>query len=258
MGKNSVFTFIKKYSFIWIILVLFLTGCATNEPVDANSSGWFEHNFVYPFSLFIKYVSSLLGNNFGLSIIVITLLIRLILMPFMLKQMKSSRKMQEKMKLMKPEMDEIKEKYKDNKETDAKANMQQEMTQLYQKHQLNPISSMGCLPMIIQAPILIGFYYAIRRTPEIAAHNFLWFNLGQTDIILTMLAIAVYFAQAKVSQIGMDGKQKKQMKLFGYISPIMIGIVSLNVPAALPLYWTVGGLFLIIQTLISKKAIHSA
>ncbi|WP_164669874.1 membrane protein insertase YidC [Virgibacillus doumboii] len=253
MDQKSVFTFFSKYSLIGIILILVLTGCATTDPISENSSGWFDQFLVLPFSLLIKSAASSLGGNFGLSIIAITLLIRLAIMPFMLKQMKNSKEMQEKMKIMKPEMDAIKEKYKGKNDTETKLLMQQEMTQLYQKHQLNPISSMGCLPMIIQFPILIGFYYAIRRTPEIASHSFLWFNLGHTDILLTILAVLVYFVQFRVSQIGMDSNQKKQMAIFGLISPIMIGIVSINAPAALPLYWTVGGLFLIVQTFISRK-----
>lgn len=254
MQENTVFTFFRKYSFAAIILVVFLTGCTTN---GASSFGWFNHYFVDPFSQFINYTASLLGDNFGLSIILVTILIRLMIMPFMLKQMKSSKEMQEKMKVIKPEMDAIKEKYKDNKETDAKIQMQREMTELYQKHQLNPISSMGCLPMIIQLPILIGFYYAIRQTPEIASHSFMWFNLGHTDMIMTLLAVIVYFIQFRVTQIGMDPKQKKQMAFLGLLSPLMIGFVSFSAPAALPLYWTVGGLFLIIQTFISKKITQS-
>ncbi|SDQ76629.1 membrane protein insertase YidC [Virgibacillus salinus] len=250
MQRNTVFTFFRKYSFVAIILVVFLTGCTTN---GASSFGWFNHYFVDPFSLFIKYTASLLGDNFGLSIILITILIRLAIMPFMLKQLKSSKEMQEKMKMIKPEMDVIKEKYKDNKETDAKMQMQKEMTELYQKHQLNPISSMGCLPMIIQFPILIGFYYAIRQTPEIATHSFMWFNLGHSDMMMTFLAVIVYFIQFRVTQIGMDPKQKKQIAFLGLLPPLMIGFVSFSAPAALPLYWAVGGLFLIIQTIITKK-----
>ncbi|WP_188456342.1 membrane protein insertase YidC [Virgibacillus oceani] len=259
MQNRTVFTFFKKYSFTGIILIIFLTGCsgASNNPITEDSPGWFDHYFVLTFSNFIKGLASFLGDDYGLSIIVITLFIRLAIMPFMLKQMKNSREMKEKMDIIKPEMNEIKEKYKDKTDADSKMKMQQEMTQLYQKHQLNPIASMGCLPMIIQFPILIAFYYAIRRTPEIASHNFLWFNLGSTDILLTIVAVVVYFLQFKATQLGMDPKQKKQTAFMGLISPIMIGIVSFNAPAALPLYWTVGGLFLIGQTLISRK-LHPA
>lgn len=251
MENHSIFTFLKKYSFIGLILLLLLSGCQGNNPIDANSTGFFDHYFVYPFSLLIKYLASLLGGDYGLSIILMTILIRLLLMPLSLKQMKSSVKMKDKMGAMKPEMDAIKEKYKDKK--DAKVQMQQEMSQLYQKHNMNPLTSIGCLPLIIQFPIIIAFYYAIRRTPEIATHSFLWFNLGQVDFVLPFVAAAVYFIQSRVSLIGMDEKQRKQMAIMGLLSPVMIGFISFNMPAALPLYWAVSGSFLVLQTLLSKK-----
>ncbi|HLS08460.1 membrane protein insertase YidC [Lentibacillus sp.] len=91
------------------------------------------------------------------------------------------------MKELKPEIDEIQSKYKDKKDKESQMSMQQEMMQLYQKHNFNPLASFtGCLPLLIKMPILIAFYYAIRRTPEIAAHHFLWFDLGQTDMLLTI------------------------------------------------------------------------
>ncbi|WP_130859567.1 membrane protein insertase YidC [Gracilibacillus phocaeensis] len=248
MGQKSVFPFFGKYSFIVGTILLFLTGCVG----DGDSSGFFDQYLIGPFSYLIKHLATLLGDNYGLSIIVLTVMIRLLLMPFMLKQMKSSREMQEKMKVLKPEMDAIKEKYKDSSK-DVNVQMQQETMQLYQKHQINPLASLGCLPIIIQFPILIGFYYAIRSTPEISTHSFLWFSLGEANIWMALIAMAVYFVQSRVTQMGMDPAQKKQMAIIGLISPVMIGLVSFGAPAALPLYWTTGGLFLIVQTLISKK-----
>ena len=109
--------------------------------------------------------------------------------------------------------------------------------------------------MILQMPILIGFYYAIRRTPEIAEQSFLWFSLGETDILFVIVAVIIYYLQAKVNLIGVDNAQRKQMAIMGFISPVMIGIISLNVPAALPLYWAVSGLYMIVQTLIIKRYI---
>ncbi|WP_335338752.1 membrane protein insertase YidC [Lentibacillus amyloliquefaciens] len=243
MERKSVFTFANKYSLIGLLLVIFLAGCGSlNEPINADTEGFFNHYFVYNFSLLIKGLASFLNGSYGLSIIIITLIIRLIIMPFMLKQTRSSLEMQDKMKELKPEMDEIQSKYKDNKDRESQMNMQQEMMQLYQNHNFNPLASVaGCLPMLIQMPVLIAFYYAIYRTPEIAEHQFLWFDLGETDILLTILAVVIYFVQFKVSQIGLEPQQKKQMAVIGMVSPVMIGIVSLNAPAALPLYWAVGG-----------------
>ncbi|SES91501.1 YidC/Oxa1 family membrane protein insertase [Oceanobacillus limi] len=254
--KKSVFTFVKKYSVILgVLCLLILTGCqSATGTVDANSEGFFTHYFVYPFSELIKSIAGIFNDNYGLSIIIITLVIRLLLMPFFLKQMKSSIQMKEKMNVMKPDMDTLKEKYDGKTDAESRTKMQQEMMQLYQKHNMNPLASLaGCLPMIIQLPILIGFYYAIRQTPEIGTHSFLWFDLGQSDIPLTIIAVIIYFAQFKVSQMNMDPKMKQQMAIMGIISPVMIGIFSLTAPAALPLYWTVGGLFLLVQTFISRK-----
>lgn len=257
MDKKSVFTFIKKYSLIGVILVLvlLLAGCSgIDEPITKASTGWFNKYFVYNFSQLIKGLASLLNGSFGFSIIIVTLIIRLAIMPFMLKQTRGNLEMQDKMKFIKPEMNAIQKQYKGKKDRESQAQMQKEMMTLYQKHDFNPLASVtGCLPMIIQMPILIAFYHAIRRTPEIATHNFLWFNLGSVDLILAAIAVTIYFIQSRVSLIGLDEAQRKQMKIMTIISPIMIGVISFNAPAALPLYWAVGGLFTILQTLISKK-----
>lgn len=254
MQKQSVFTFLKKTSLIGIFssLIFLLSGCSGNSAGD--SSGWFDRIFVETFSTLIKNIAVFFNDNYGLSIILITVLIRMVIMPFMIKQSKNNLVVQDKMKELKPEMEEIQKKYKDKRDPETQSKMQQEMMQLYQKHNFNPLASFsGCLPMLIQFPFLIGFYYAIRQTPEIATHSFMWFNLGETDYLLVAIAVLVYFIQYKVSQIGLDPKMKKQMALIGLLSPIMIGIISLTTLAALPLYWTVGGLIVIVQTLISKK-----
>ncbi|RDW17575.1 OxaA precursor [Oceanobacillus arenosus] len=257
MEKTSVFTFFKKYKLIFLLLlVTLLAGCqgAVNEPIDANTTGWFDHYFVYSFSRLIKGIAGLFSDNYGLSIIIITLIIRLVLMPFLLKQTKSSMQMRDKMSVIKPELDALQKKYENKKDTASQTKKQQEMMQIYQKHDMNPLASLsGCLPMLIQFPILIAFYYAIRRTPEIATHSFLWFDLGQTDIIITIIAVVVYYLQFKVSQKTMEPQMRKQMAIMGLLSPIMIGFISLNAPAALPLYWAVGGIFMIVQTLIAQK-----
>ncbi|MCT2536191.1 membrane protein insertase YidC [Aquibacillus koreensis] len=255
MSKNTVFTY-KKASFVGsIILVLFLSGCqaANGEPIDPDTAGFFDRYFVLTFSSVIKGVANFFHGNYGLSIVLVTILIRLALMPLMLKQTKGSYQTREKMAIMKPELDDLKEKYKEKKDSESQRKMQQEMMELYKKHNFNPMTSIGCLPMLIQFPILIGFYYAIRSTPEIASHSFLWFNLGQSDLIMPFIAAAIYFFQFKATQIGLDAQQRKQMAIMGLISPLMIGFISFNAPAALPLYWAVGGTFLIFQQVLSKK-----
>jgi YidC/Oxa1 family membrane protein insertase len=160
--------------------------------------------------------------------------------------------MKEKMDKLKPELDVIQKKLKGTKDQKEQQKLQQEMMGLYQKHGVNPLN-VGCLPLLIQMPILMGLYYAISGSHEIATHSFLWFNLGQPDLWITAAAGIVYLLQFKASQANMTLEQQKQLKFMGLLSPLMIVIFSFNAPAALPLYWTVGGVFLILQTYISRK-----
>ncbi|MRX71628.1 membrane protein insertase YidC [Bacillus lacus] len=233
-----------------------LGGCqqAGAGGITSETPGLFNHYVVYPFSYLIKAFAGLFGGSYGLSIIVITLLIRFCLMPLMVRQTKMSMNLKEQMAVIQPEMKVIQEKMKRAKDTDAKTKLQQEMMQLYQAKGINPLASLGgCLPMLLQLPILMGFYYAIQQTPDIAAHSFLWFNLGSADRILPLLAGVIYYIQFKVSLITMDAEQRKQMAVLGYLSPVMMAVFSFSVPAAIPLYWCVGGIFIIAQTWFIQK-----
>jgi YidC/Oxa1 family membrane protein insertase len=243
----------NKRSFIVLLFLILptilLSACSATE---GKGDGFFHTYFVEPFIVSIHFLAELFNGNYGLSIILVTLIIRLILLPFMLKQYKNQMDMKEKMDFIKPEMEDIQKRMKEEKDPKKKQELQQEMMGLYQKHGVNPLN-MGCLPILIQMPILTGFYYAIRGSEEIATHKFLWFSLGHPDITITLIAGVIYYFQFKVSQSTMPAAQQQQMKFMGLLSPLMIVIFSFSSPAALPLYWAVGGLFLILQTLLSRK-----
>ncbi len=212
----------------------------------------FHTYIVNPLTAMIDFNATLFHGNYGLAIILMTLIIRLVIMPLTVKQYKTQSIMKVKMDALKPEMTAIQEKLKTVTEPDKKAELQRELMGLYQKHGVNPLN-MGCLPMLIQMPILMGFYYAIKDSHEIATHSFLWFNLGQADIIMAIIAGAIYYFQAKISLQQMPDEQQKQMKMMTMLSPMMILFISFSAPAALPLYWSIGGLFLIGQTLLLNR-----
>lgn len=243
---------------IGVIPLIVLSGCSTasqSNSINADSAGVFNHFLIYPFSILIKFFAGAFHGNYGLSIVLMTFIIRLAIMPLMMNQTKKQMDMKKKMDVLQPELTALKEKYKNDVSADAKKQQQVEMMQLYQKHQFNPLN-MGCLPMLLQWPITLAFYYAIRRTPEIAAHNFLWFILGKTDMILPLIAAAVYYVQFRVSQsvsAQVQQNQNNQMAFIGWLSPVMMGIFSFEMPAALPLYWAVGGIFIIVQTIILNR-----
>jgi YidC/Oxa1 family membrane protein insertase len=238
----------KKFLTI-AFLLLTLTGCTQGTE---NDPSFFQQYLVHPFELAIHFIANLFNGNFGIAIILLTLVVRFALLPLMLKQYKNQAEMKGKMDRLKPEMDEIQKRIKAEKDKVKQQEIQKEMFGLYQKHGVNPLS-MGCLPMLIQMPILMGFYYAIRGSEEIASHSFLWFSLGQPDIAITLIAGISYYFQFKVSQANMPVQQQQQMKFMGLLSPIMIVVFSFQAPAALPLYWTVGGIFLILQTILGRK-----
>lgn len=230
------------------LLGLTLSGCQSVE----NQEGFFYHTFVKPMDWLLNTFADLFNGSYGLAIIAITVLVRLILMPIMLKNYRSQAAMKSKMDIVKPKMDEIQKRLKAAQTKEEQMAIQQEMMALYREHGINPMN-MGCLPIIIQMPIIMGLYFAILYSDVVKSHEFLWFSLGNSDIIMMLIAGIVYFVQARVSLWTVPEAQKTQMKLTVYISPIMIMFISFKAMAALPLYWSVSGLLLIFQTYIGRK-----
>lgn len=249
----------KRSSIILIILLalttILLSACSVQDPTKTNGN-FFQDYLVHPLYIFIQSVAEIFNGSYGLAIILVTIIIRLVLMPLMLRQYKTQMVMKEKMDVLKPEMDVIQKRMKTEADPKRKQELQTEMMGLYSKHGVNPLN-MGCLPLLIQMPILTAFYYAIRGSKEIANHHFLWFSLGHPDLVITALAGVIYYFQFKVSQTNMPTEQQKQMKMMGLMSPVMIVMFSFNSPAALPLYWVVGGTFLTVQTYISHRLYQS-
>lgn len=237
-----------------------MSGCAAAQTEGAA----FHDYLVRPFIITIKALGEFFGNSYGIAIIVITIILRSVLLPFALNTAKKQKEMREKMEVMKPEMEAIQARLKAAKTKEEQVKIQQEMMALYQKHNFNPLN-MGCLPILLQIPVWTGLYYAIRLSPEISDHSFLWFNLGEADWVMAILAGIAYFLQFKVSMAttpiniapGQNEQQAQQqqqmMKMMGIMSPAMILIASLSTASALAVYWTISGIFLIGQTYLTRK-----
>ena len=231
----------------FIGLLVFLSGCMDiNEPINSESTGIWNEFFVYPLSQVILYFAELFSDSFGLSIIVVTILIRLLLLPLNIKQLKSSKAMQD----IQPELKKLQEKYS-SKDANTQQKLQQETMALFQKHGVNPLA--GCFPILIQMPILIAMYHAIMRTDEISNHTFLWFALDSPDYVLPIIAGVFTFIQQKLMMAGNPAAQNPQMVAMLYVMPIMITVFAFFFPAALALYWVVGNIFMVAQTLFIRK-----
>ena len=240
----------RKKILIPILLLsamILLSGCMDiREPINAESTGIWNEWFVYPMSKVIIFFAENLNNSFGLSIIIVTLIVRLILLPLNVKQLKSSKAMQE----IQPEIKELQKKYS-SKDAATQQKLQQETMALFQKHGVNPLA--GCLPIFVQMPVLIAIYHAIMRTEAIEGQSFLWFALDSPDYVLPIIAGAATFLQQKLMMAGSANAQNPQMVAMLYMMPIMITVFAFFFPAALALYWVVGNIFMVAQTLLIRK-----
>ncbi|HZG71305.1 MAG TPA: YidC family membrane integrase SpoIIIJ, partial [Chondromyces sp.] len=232
--------------FLLMGILMLLSGCTEiNQGITSESEGFWNEFVVYPLSLAIIKVAEAVGS-YGWSIVIVTIIIRLIILPLMIKQTKSSKAMQ----ALQPEIKKIQEKYK-SKDAVSQQKMQQETMALFQQHGVNPLA--GCLPILIQMPIIFGFYQAIMRTEAIKQDTFLWFDLGSPDpyFLLPIIAGITTFLQQKLMMAGAPS-QNPQMAMMLWMMPIMIVVFAVTLPAALSLYWVVGNIFMIIQTLAIK------
>lgn len=236
-----------------MVLVLLLAGCDYSQ--ESNRDGFFFNFFVQPMDWLVNWLGSNLNHNYGIAIIIITLIVRLAIFPFMMKTYKNQMLMREKMKIVKPEMQAIQERIKVATTQEEKMEAQQELMGVYKKHDMNPLN-MGCLPILIQMPVIMALYFALRFPSDGGLSqypDFLWMELTSPDMIMVVIAGLVYLVQAYVSMQYVPAEQRKQMQIFMYISPILIVWISFISPAALPLYWAVGGIFLIFQTIIGNR-----
>jgi YidC/Oxa1 family membrane protein insertase len=214
-----------------------------------------------------------LGHNFGLAIIIFTIIIRLLTHPLTVSQLKSTQAMQEFQKSKK--WQDIQKKYKDDKEK-----LQQEQMALYKEMGINPFAS--CLPTIIQFPIMIGLYQAIMRalavTPaqllDLSKHiypfinassliplnnGFLWMNLAQPDRyvifgvgipILAILVVITTYLQTKLMQqpsTGPADSSSQMAQTMNLTMPLFMGYIAYLYSSGLALYFVVGNIIYIIQ-----------
>lgn len=224
-------------------LVFILSGCSTTT-VTQNSSGVWDHYIIWSFVQAIVYLSKLFGNSYGLGIISFTIIIRVILLPLMFYQMKSMRKTTE----LQPQLKALQSKYS-TKDSETQSKLREEQQKLYAEAGVNPVA--GCLPMVIQMPILIALYQAILRSDVLKTGTFLWMKLGDKDpyFVLPILAAIFTFLTSKLSVMSQP-EQNGMTTAMTYGMPIFILITAISLPSALSLYWVIGNAFSAGQTLL--------
>lgn len=240
----------KKKWFLFLMGVMILpAGCDYSHNEDQH--GFFYTVFVRPMDMLLHFLGRTFHDNYGLAIIVIVLIIRLVLMPLMFIQVKNIHIMRGKTKVVKPEIDKLQEKMKHSKTQEERTAANKLLMKKYNDYGINPFKSLiGTLPILIQIPILLGLYACIKYPTSggIIQHpHFLWFNLMHTDIIMTFIAALLYFIQPLVNSIHYPKNERRSYHVMMVISPLFIIYASLQSASALSLYWAVSATFLIIQ-----------
>ena len=241
------------------------------KEVDCNeftvTSGKYEglwtSIFVKPLAWVILFFGKL-TTSFGLGLIITSILIRLITYPLT----KKSTMQAENMKKIQPELQRLEKKYanKDQKDREVMMMKSQEMMALYKKNNVSPMA--GCLPALLQFPLLIAFLDAINRVPAIFEEKFLAFHLGTTPmigirsgnwwyIVLTLLvAVTTYYALNKTTKDTptTENDMAKQTKMMSNVFTIMIIVMSVFMSSALNIYWIVSNGCTLLQNFIVKRS----
>lgn len=224
-----------------LALVVFLSACGATGEVSANSTGIWDRYIVWNFARAIKALSF---GNAGIGIILFTLIVRIILMPLMHFQTKSMRKTQE----LQPKIKALQAQYS-AKDMETQQKLKEETQKLYAEHNVNPYA--GCLPLLVQMPILMALWQAIQRVPELSQGHFLWLNLGEKDpyLILPILAAVFTFASTYLSSMS-QVESNASLKIMNFAMPLMILMMGLGLASGLSLYWVVSNAFQVVQTLL--------
>lgn len=236
-----------------------LPSCKNYSLNSGKYEGLWTTIFVKPLTWLILKLGSFL-NNYGLSLILISLLIRTVLMPLT----KSTAMQSENMKKAQPDIKAIENKYKDKTDQESIMKKSQETMAVYKKYGINPLSS--CLFALLQIPLLFAFIEAINRTPAIFEGKLLGLKLGVTPLtaisrgewwyilIVIILGIVTYYSFTLNKTAAATPENQKQMNMMNKVFIILIVIMSFSFSTAIGIYWISSNAFTIFQNLLTDRS----
>ncbi|MBQ7105342.1 MAG: YidC/Oxa1 family membrane protein insertase [Bacilli bacterium] len=231
-----------------------LPDCDNYEFNTGKDEGLWTNVFVKPLAWLILTIGNLV-KNYGLSLVLTSLAIRMVAIPITKKTAMQS----ELLAKAKPELDKLEKKYENKQDQESLLKKNQEMLMIYQKYNISPAS--GCLYAFLQLPIFIAFLEAINRVPAIFEDKFLGFQLGTTPwtafqngdykylLLVVILGLVTYFS----FKLNVSSAQNDQTRTMNKTMVIMIIVMSLFMTAALDIYWLTSNLFTVAQNLLVKR-----
>ena len=238
--------------------ISYLKPCSEYGIKDGGYEGLINTFFVKPLAIVLLKVGQIL-NSYGFAIIIVTILLRMLVVPITTKSMTQS----ENMKKAQPEIDKLNKKYENKTDRDSLMMKSQEQLLIYKKYNIKPLS--GCIFVFIQIPLFFAFFEAINRLPVLFEENFLnLFELRRTPmeaiklnqfyylIIVALIIITTYYSFKINKTMSTSKEQEEQMKIMSNIMIVMISIFSFNLSVGIGLYWIFNSGFTIFQNLVMK------
>ena len=232
-------------------MLLVLTGCVQVDKATGQPTGLIWNTIGAPMAEAIKYFANDQGLGFGLGIIIVTIIVRLIILPLGIYQSWKATLHSEKMNALKHVLEPHQTRLKEAETQEEKLEAQQALFAAQKEHGISMFGGVGCFPLLLQMPFFSAIYFAAQHTEGGAEASFLGIELGSPSWILVAFAGVLYYLQSLLSLHGVEAEtQREQIKKMIYMSPMMIVMFSIFSPASVTLYWVVGGFMMILQQFI--------
>lgn len=234
-----------------------LPECSNFQITSGKYEGLWTSFFVKP----LAYILLVLGKfvkNYGLSVIIVTIAIRLLAFPITKKTAMQS----EMMKKAQPELNKLQKKYEGKQDSESVMKQNQEMMAIYKKYNINPMA--GCLFAFLQLPIFIAFFEAVQRTPVIFEDKFLGLQLGTTPsvgittnmfyaylVLMVCIGVTTFFS-LKMNAATSD--DNPSMKMMPTMMTVMIIVTAIFMPTGLGIYWVTSNIFTMVQNILVKRS----
>ena len=234
-----------------VAMLLVLTGCVQVDKSTGLPTGPVWDFLGAPMGEAIKYFANDQGLGFGVGIIIVTIIVRLIILPLGIYQSWKATLHSEKMNALKHVLEPHQTRLKEATTQEEKLEAQQALFAAQKEHGISMFGGVGCFPILIQMPFFSAIYFAAQHTEGVAQASYLGIPLGSPSWILIACAGVLYYVQSLLSLHGVeDETQREQLKKMIYMSPLMIVMFSVFSPASVTLYWVVGGFMMILQQFI--------
>ena len=244
-------------SIMGVAMLLVLTGCVQVDKATGQPTGFIWNTIGAPMAEAIKYFATDKGLGFGVAIIIVTIIVRLVILPLGIYQSWKATLHSEKMNALKHVLEPHQTRLKEATTQEEKLEAQQALFAAQKEHGISMFGGVGCFPILIQMPFFSAIYFAAQHTEGVSEASFLGIALGSPSWILIACAGVLYYVQSLLSLHGVeDETQREQLKKMIYMSPMMIVMFSIFSPASVTLYWVVGGFMMILQQFIVNYIIR--